>query len=426
MAYIKSWYADSVGELPERAKCTESMTVDVAVIGGGMTGCSAAYHLAQAGHSIALLEAEKIGWGASGRNGGQFIFGYACDPFHLMELMGAEMTRQLWDLSLAAVQLTRNLITQHHIDCDLTNGMAHVAIKPRHELTLKKWHDLFVKNYAYSSMQWLDQSNLRDLLASTRYLSALYDANSGHLHPLKYTLGLARAAEQKGVLIFEHSPVANIKRGQLITLQLANGAQVHCRQLVLAGNAYLSQVLMPEINAKIMPVGTYIIATKPLPNATALIRNNMAIADMNFVLDYFRLTPDHRLLFGGLASYSTAPPSNVATVLLKQMKAVFPSLHNLSLNDITHCWGGNVAVTLNRMPHVGRIDDNIYFAQGFSGHGVALTGLTGQVMAEAISGTLGRFDLFSQVPHQPFPGGRRLRLPAIMLGNLFYRLRDYF
>lgn len=417
-----SWYAASIAQPTRYPTLNDAIDVDVCVIGGGITGCSAALHLAQAGYRVALLEAARIGWGASGRSGGQIIFGYTCEQRTLTQLVGAQESRLLWDLSLAALIGTRRLIAQHDIACDLTAGMAHVAVKPRQVKDLQAWYAELTTNYQYQSVQLWEQAELQAQLASPRYFGALYDPNSGHLHPLKYTLGLAEAAAAAEAQLFEGTAVTQLQQGVRPVLHTASGGQVRCDAVILAGNAYLRHVL-PEIEQMVMPVSTYMIATAPLAEAQAhaLICNRMAVADMNYVLDYFRLSADNRLLFGGLASYSTWTPAGLKSLLQRRMQRVFPQL---SAVTVEYVWGGEVAITLNRAPHFGRVGQNVYFAHGFSGHGVALAGLAGQLMAEAVAGTQERFDVFAHIPHHPFPGGRWLRMPALVLGNAYYKLRD--
>lgn len=418
--YPPSWYAASTTPLPEQAPARGEIQADVAILGAGYTGLSAALELAQAGYKVVVLEAERIGWGASGRNGGQAIVGYGCEVDTLEQLVGRDDARRLFDWSRDGMQLLRDRIQRHGIECDWRDGHASVPIKPRQERQLRQWQAHMQQQYDYP-MQWWDREQLRAQLASDRYLGAVFDPQSGHLHPLDYALGLARAALAAGVVIHEHSPVTRLQRGTRAVLHTAQ-AQVQADYVVLAGNAWLHGIA-PELEARIMPVGTYIGATTPLGEQRArdLIRNDMAVADVNWALDYFRLSRDHRLLFGGRASYSTLPPPNLRGTMTRRMRRVFPQLADVG---IEYVWGGYVDISLNRGPHWGRLTPNIYFAQGFSGHGVASTGLAGQVIAQAIRGQAERLDAYARIPHRPFPGGRLLRTPLLVAAMAWYKLRD--
>lgn len=418
--YPPSWYAASTTLLPEQAPARGEIQADVAILGAGYTGLSAALELAQAGYKVVVLEAERIGWGASGRNGGQAIVGYGCEVDTLEQLVGREDARRLFDWSREGMQLLRDRIQRHDIACDWRDGHASVPIKPRQERQLRQWQAHMQQQYDYP-MQWWDREQLRAQLASDRYLGAVFDPQSGHLHPLDYALGLARAALAAGVVIHEHSPVTRLQRGPRAVLHTAQ-AQLQADYVVLAGNAWLHGIA-PELEARIMPVGTYIGATTPLGEQRArdLIRNDMAVADVNWALDYFRLSRDHRLLFGGRASYSTLPPPNLRGTMTRRMRRVFPQLGDVG---IEYVWGGYVDISLNRGPHWGRLTPNVYFAQGFSGHGVASTGLAGQVIAQAIRGQAERLDVFARIPHRPFPGGRLLRTPMLVAAMAWYKLRD--
>lgn len=399
-------------------------SVDVCVIGAGITGLTTALHLAERGYSVVVLEANEVGHGASGRSGGQMIFGLAAEQPSIEKLVGKDDAHTIWQASLAGLDLLRHRIQQHDIDCDYTPGHAHVAIKPRHIDELKHWADDLQNNYQYPVELW-DKQRTQSEVNSQRYCAGLFDANSGHIHPLNYTLGLARAAKACGVRVYENSPALDLQQPQgstgPVVIKSSNGS-IKARYAVLAGNAYLSGV-GKKLHNKIMPVGTYICATEPLgkERALALIRNNIAVADINFVLDYFRLSHDYRLLFGGRVSYSTVPPANLARAMGTRMKAVFPELANAKID---YAWGGFVGITVNRAPHFGRLADNLYFAQGFSGHGIAATGLAGKLMADAITGTAEQFDVFARIPHLAFPGGRLLRTPALVLAMAWYRLKD--
>ena len=420
-AYPPSWYAASATPLPAQPVLQGALDdVDVCILGAGYTGLSAALELAAAGYRVVVLEAERIGWGASGRNGGQAIAGYGCEQSTLENLLGHDAARVLFDLSREGMDLLRARIARHGIACDWRDGHAQVPLKARQVRELRAGVDTMAQRYGYP-LQWWDRERLRAELASDRYLGAAYDPLSGHLHPLEYAFGLARAALAAGVRIFERSPVLELVRGSRPRLRTAEG-KVSAEFAVLAGNAWMRGVA-PELESRVMPVGTYIAATAPLgeERARALIRNDMAVADVNWALDYFRLSRDHRLLFGGRASYSSYPPPDLGGAMRRRIRAVFPQLAGV---PVEYLWGGYIDISLNRAPHWGRLGPNVYFAQGFSGHGVASTGLAGRLVAEAIRGQSERLDLFAKIPHAPFPGGRALRTPLLVLAMAWYRLRD--
>ena len=413
-------YAATALDLPPQPRLEGPLRADVCILGAGLTGLSAAIELAEAGLDVVVIEARRVAWGASGRSGGQAIFGFGCDQSKIAALVGMQTSRQLFDASLEGVAMIRERRERHGIDCDWRDGHAHVPIKPRQVDELKAWQADLESNYGYP-LQWWDRERLREVLASERYLGALFDPRSGHLNPLKYTLGLARAALGLGVRIFEASPVTQLQRGARPVLRTAHG-EVACDFAVLAGNAYVHGIA-PELDSRVMPVGTYIGATAPLgeERAHALIGNGMAVADVNWALDYFRLSRDQRLLFGGRASYSTLPPPNLRGTLERRMRRVFPQLRDVAIEQ---AWGGYVDISMNRAPHWGRLGDNVYFAQGFSGHGIAATGLAGRVIAEAVRGQAARLDAFARIPHRPFPGGRLLRTPILVAAMAWYKLRD--
>lgn len=396
----------------------QDLDADVVIIGGGITGASAALTLAQAGYKAVLLEARTMGWGASGRNGGQVLPGLAAPMHKVAKLVGVSQAQKIWDMSVEAVDLLYNRIELHNIPCDPRKGYLHAALKPRQAQELKEEQEILARLGAPVG-QVLEGADLRARIASPRYVAALEDRLAGHIHPLNYTLGLAEAARQAGALIFEQSPVTRIDHGNLVALSVG-AHKVKAKYLILAGGAYLNG-LEPALDGYIMPVGTYIMATESRSDVPGLIPGNEAVADLNFVLDYFRRSADDRMLFGGRVSYSTYPPANLGASMLRRAIAVFPQLKDAR---VEFAWGGFVGITRNRAPHFGKLSDNILFLQGFSGHGVALTGLAGQLAAEAVGGQLGRFDIFAQIPHARFPGGRLLRTPALVLATTWYRLRD--
>jgi len=420
-----SYYEASARRLPASPALAERIAADVCVVGAGYAGLSAALELAERGYSVTVLEARQVGWGASGRNGGQVIAGFGHAGEDAIEAQfGPADARRAWDISMQGLQLLRERLQRHAIDCDFVPGYLSLAVNARKARALEKRVQHMQQHYGHAQ-QWIAPAEIGHWVASQRFHAGAFDPQSGHLHPLKYCLGLAAAARSAGVLIFENSAVTRVERGGKPLVKTAHG-EVACRFVVLAGNVYLNefgQPLAPELGRRIMPVGTYIIATEPMgrERADALIRQRAAISDTNFVLDYFRLSADHRLLFGGGESYSTATPRKLIHVMRQRMLAVFPQLADLA---IPYVWGGYVDITMNQAPDFGRLSPNIYYLQGFSGHGLALTGMAGKLVAETIAGQAERFDLLSRLKHRAFPGGETMRMPALVLGMLYYRLRD--
>lgn len=418
--HVKSWYAASAPGFPAQPVLRGTQSADVCILGAGITGLSTAIELAEAGYRVIVLEAQRVGWGASGRSGGQAIFGFGCDQAKITHATGPETSRRLFDWSIEGLDLIKARCAKYGIDCDWRDIHAHVPIKARHVTELKNWQRDLAENFDYP-LQWWEREQLQAVMPNQRYLGALVDPRSGHLHPLKYTQGLAAVALKLGVTIFEQSRVTRLVRGGKPVFKTALG-EVTCDFAVLAGNAYVHGIA-PELDDKIMPVGTYIGATEPLgeTRAKALIKNDMAVADVNWALDYFRLSADNRLLFGGRASYSTLPPPDLAGTLRRRMTRVFPHLADVKMDTV---WGGFVDISLNRAPHWGRLGGNVYFAQGFSGHGIAATGLAGRVISEAIKGQSARLDAFALIKHSNFPGGRAFRTPMLIAAMAWFKLRD--
>jgi len=424
-----SYYAASIatsatleaGTRTHRETLRGEHRVDVAVVGGGIAGCSAALHLAKRGYRVALLEAQAVGYGASGRSGGQTIFGLAASQKSLTAQVGRDDARRLFDLSIEALDLTQSLIREYAIDCDYHANHVHVAVKPRHLRELDDWARELHEDYGYRSARLLNRDELQEHVRTKRYLGGLIDSRSGHLHPLKFTEGVAHAAEAAGADIFEKSRVLRYEDGPEVTVHTAHGT-VRCAHLVLCGNAYIGAVA-PALSRRILGVGTYIIATEPLGEARirALLPSNAAIADINWILDYFRSSADHRLLFGGRVSYSAVQPRRLADSMRKRMLRIFPSLAGVK---VAYAWGGYLDITMSRAPDFGRLAPNVFYMQGFSGHGMSLTGLAGKLVAEAVAGTAERFDVFARIPHRDFPGGRLFRRPSLMAAMMYYRLRD--
>ncbi len=428
-----SYYAASAPRMQAFAPLQGQLSCDVAIVGGGLAGLSAALELAEQGMSVALLEAGQIGGGASGRNGGQALAGLACDQASIEAQVGLGESQRIWAMSLEAIQLIRQRCQRFAIDCEWQDGYLSLATSPRKARELQHWADTMARDYGHQQ-RWLSAADMPDWIASERFHGGVYDSASGHLHPLKYCLGLAKAAAEMKVAMFEHSAVTGLqsKQGRLtLTTQSSLGAgQVKAQQVLLAGNVYLPEIaphLAPHLSARIMPVGTYIACTEALPEARlrALIPSRAAVCDTNFVLDYFRPTADQRLLYGGRVSYSTLSPRDLKASMRERMLLSFPQLKDLQMQ---YGWGGFVDISMNRAPDFGRLAQlpQVYYLQGFSGHGLALTGLAGKLVAEAMAGDASRFDSFARLQHRPFPGGRMMRMPALVLGMAYYRLRDMF
>jgi gamma-glutamylputrescine oxidase len=409
------------GTQTHREMLRGSAQADVVVLGGGIAGCSAALHLAKRGYRVALLEARVVGYGASGRSGGQTIFGLAASQKALEAEVGRDDARRLFDLSIEALDLTQSLIGEHAIDCDYHANHVHVAVKPRHLEELDNWARELHEDYAYHSARLLNRDELQAHVRSERYLGGLIDPRSGHLHPLKFTQGVARAAETAGAKIFENSEVLRYEDGPEVIVHTAQGS-VRCAHLVLCGNAYIGAVA-PSLARRILGVGTYIIATERLgeERVRELLPSNAAIADINWILDYFRRSADHRLLFGGRVSYSAVQPPQLAESMRKRMLRIFPTLTDV---EVAYAWGGYLDITMSRAPDFGRLAPNVFYMQGFSGHGMSLTGLAGKLVAEAVAGTAERFDVFARIPHRDFPGGPLFRRPSLVMAMMYYRLRD--
>ncbi|MBE0489520.1 MAG: FAD-binding oxidoreductase [Halomonas sp.] len=418
--HVASWYAATANPAPERPALSGEVECDVCVVGAGFTGISAALHLAEHGLSVVVLEGARVGFGASGRNGGQMVNSYSRDMDVIEAKYGAETARALGDMAFEGGRIIRQRVARYAIDCDLRDGNLFAACNPRQFEGLRE-HKALWERYGYRELELLKGDGVKREVNSDRYLGALVDHGGGHLHPLNLVLGQAAALESLGGRIFEQSAVLEVIHGEPVTLRTAGG-RVRAERVVMAGNAYLRGVL-PEIEGRSMPCGTQIIATEPLgeARARALIPNGLAVEDCNYLLDYYRLTRDNRLLYGGGVNYGGEDPADITAVIRPKMLATFPGLADVKVD---HAWSGTFLMTLNRLPQFGVVNGNVYYAQGYSGHGVTCTHLAGKLIAEVMHGQGERFDAFAGLPHLPFPGGRLLRVPLSALGAWYYSTRD--
>jgi len=421
--HASSWYAASQNRSLTFPALQGEQRADVGIIGGGFTGLNTAIELAERGFSVCLLEAHKIGWGASGRNGGQLIRGVGHDLEQFRNVLGEGGVKALKQLGLQAVDIVRERIERFAIDCDLTWGYADLANTPRgfSEL-LQERDELKALGYRHP-LQVVEAKDMAQVVDCNHYAGALIDAGSGHLHPLNLALGEAAAAASLGVKLHEQSRVEKIDYGSELCVHTTTG-RLRCQHLVLACNAYLGE-LQPQLAGKVLPAGSYVIASEPLDGALAkrLIPNNRALCDQRVALDYFRFSRDNRLLFGGACHYSGRDPKDIAAYMRPKMLNVFPELESVKID---FAWGGMIGIGANRLPQIGRLQGqaNLWYAQGYAGHGLNVTHLAARLLGEAISGQACQgFDLFAKVPHITFPGGKHLRSPLLALGMLWYQLK---
>ncbi len=419
--YPDSYYVASAIGLYDYPALRESERADVCVIGGGYTGLSAALNLAEQGMDVVLLEAEQIGFGASGRNGGLIGSGQRKDVLELEKQFGYERARQLWDFGEAAKAEIRERVEKHSIDCDLQYGQIEGVHKKSYVGYAEELATALADRFDYRHSKVLNREEVREYVASDSFLEGYYDLQAMSLHPLNYALGLARAARDAGVRIFENSRVTSYTRSDPATVSTMTG-QVEASFVVLACNGYLSK-LEPRVVGKIMPINNFMIATEPLGESRAmqLIKDRICVHDTRFVVNYFRTSGDHRMLFGGGENYRPGFPPNIAKFVRRYMLKIFPQLEDARID---YAWGGTLAVTVNRLPHFGRLEPNLFYAQGYSGHGVPIANLAGKIVAEAICGTASRFDVMASLPTYTFPGGTLLRYPGMVLGMLYYSLKD--
>lgn len=419
--HAPSWYAHMVGETPKRAQLKGSQNCDVCIVGAGFTGLSAALHLAQKGYSVKVVEAHRVGWGASGRNGGQVGTGQRMDQDYLEKNYGKENAKAYWQISEEAKTLVRDLIKENGSNCNLEDGIIHADHRARYLDESKAYADKLNQEYGYDKIRFLSGNDLSERVKSPTYHGGTLDEGAFHINPLAYALGLAKAAENAGATIYEMSEVTHVQEGQKIEVK-TSGGNIKADYLIYACNGYLGK-LNNKIASRVLPINNFVITTEPLSDElrAKVMPTKAAVADSKFVVNYFRMTHDNRLLFGGGENYGYRFPSDIKAFVQKPMLEIFPQLAD---TKIEFGWGGTLAITLKRLPLFEQLAGNILTCTGYSGHGVALASMAGKIAAEAIHGQASRFDLMAQLQTPRFPGGTLLRYPMLIAAMTWFSMRD--
>lgn len=416
--HAKSWYAASAGEIPDHPQLTGEIRADVCIVGAGYAGLSAALHLAERGIDVVLIEANRVGWGASGRNGGQLGVGPRAEMETYERAVGREDARKVWDISIAANRLVRDLVARHGIDCDLRNGYLEAAFKPSHSREIMEAPEHLAEHYGHQSARAVTPEEMREMLGTTVYHGGYLDEMGGHLHPLKLALGYAKAAAAAGARIHERSRVMSVEAGRVVT----EAGAVTADHVLLAMNGYIDG-LVPKAARKTIQINNFIGATEPMGEniARQIIRDPVCVCDSRFVLNYYRFTPDNRLLWGGGESYGRRFPNDIGKLVRRAMTRIFPQLAE---TRFTHAWGGTLAITAPRFPVFESFDNGVWSISGWSGSGIHMATMGGQIAADAITGERTDWNKMASLPVPPFPGGDWFRAPLVAAAMTWYGLRD--
>jgi gamma-glutamylputrescine oxidase len=418
--HTTSYYAASANPAPMRPPLQGDHQIDICVVGAGYTGLSAALHLAEKGYKVAVVEGARVGWGASGRNGGQIVNGLNASLQTIKRRYGQDTANFVAGLVQEGGEIIRERVATYDIQCDLKQGNIFTGLTAAHMRELEERRALWA-SYGLHNQQMLSKSELRDHIGSDVYAGGMIDHTGGHMHPLNLCLGQAAAFEKLGGVIYEQSPVIHAETEAARPVVRTRQGSITCNTLLLCGNAYLGHVV-PALTARVMPVSTQMMATVPLGDvADELLPTDKCVEDVRYILDYFRLSADKRLIFGGGTVYGGTDPADVVAKLRPAMEKVYPQLKGVKID---HAWSGNFALSFSRVPQMGRLGNNTYFAHGYSGHGVTGSHTFGRILSEAVAGERARFDVFAKVPWYPFPGGRMFRVPYSMMGSWYYSLRD--
>lgn len=422
--YPGSYYAASANSVPDRPSLDDTYDTDICVVGAGFTGLSTALHLTEKGHKVAVIEGARVGWGASGRNGGQIVNGLNASLDTITRRYGDEVASFVGTLLQEGAKIIYDRIDKYSIDCDLKPTNVYAAYTAKHMRELEEKQKLW-RTHGMDDHELLDKNQMQMHVGSDVYHGGMIDNSGAHLHPLNLALGEAAAIEKNGGKIFEETTLASIEKqadGSFVLHTGNENGKIRCKKVILCGNAYLGKVI-PKLVSRVMPVSTQIIATEPLSDelAAEVMPTDTCIEDVRYILDYYRLSEDKRMLFGGGTVYGGTDPSDIKGKLLPNMLKVFPQLKSAKID---YAWSGNFALSFSRVPQMGELEENVLFAHGYSGHGVTGSHLFGRILSEAIDGNTSRFDTFSKVPWIPFPGGRALRVPYSAAGSWWYGIRD--
>lgn len=419
--YPDSYYAASRNPKPDRATLKNDITTEICVVGGGYSGLSAALHLAETDHDVVVLEGAQIGWGASGRNGGQIVNGLNASLQKIEKSYGNQTADFVGQLVTRGGKIIRRFINDYDIDCDLKEKNIFAAFNSSQLKDLTDTHKLW-QSHGMQDREMLDKSGIEQYIKTDAYVGGMIDHSGGHIHPLNLALGEAAAIEQRGGTIYENTLVVDLEYADDTIKVITEFGSVTCQQVVLCGNAYLNKAI-PKLTDRVMPVSTQIIATEPLGDlADELIPSDICVEDVRYILDYYRLSADKRMLFGGGTVYGGQDPTDITAKIRPNMTKIFPQLKEVKID---YAWSGNFALSFSRVPQLGKLHDRVYFAHGYSGHGVTGSHLFGQIIANAINGDTAEFDTFAKVPWIPFPGGRALRVPYSVMGSWWYALKDH-
>ncbi len=419
--YPRSYYAASANAASERPALDGAVETDIGIIGAGYTGLSAGLHLAEKGYKVRIIEGARVGWGASGRNGGQIVNGLNAGLDTIERRYGSEIAGFVGKMVQEGAAIIRERVKTYDIRCDLKDGNLFVAYTAKQMRELEAKQALWCR-HGMDEHELLDQAALRNHVGSDVYQGGMIDHSGGHLHPLNLALGEAAAFERNGGIIHEMSPAISVDEHSTYPVVKTAGGELRCKTLLLCGNAYLGSVVR-ALTSRVMPVSTQIVATEPLGDNRArdILPSDLCVEDLRYILDYYRLSADKRLLFGGGTVYGGTDPADIKAKLRPHLEKVFPALKGVG---IEYAWSGNFALSFSRVPQLGRLGANTYFAHGYSGHGVTGSHLFGRILAEAVHGDLSRFDVLAKLRWFPFPGGRLFRVPYSIVGSWWYGLRD--